>query len=303
MPAFYTHLSYGMELFHALDSKYLKKVIRTHYNAYRLGTSGPDLFFYDIVSTGQSGMSPGERMHRMRTGLFLKNLVEAAESLHKDDRETAVAYIAGFLTHYLLDSAMHPYVYARIETREGSKQSGEHFMLEGALDAYFSRRYLRRSPSAMKQLPLVYLHRKERQIVESILTTAYRGTYPENRLGNNHVKRVLASVYTVMILIDDPYRIKESSLRAVENMVIGHPFCSPLFVNDNTYDCKEELWHTFEPVFVQALVEGKQVLNAFGSFVGLIGREDCPDASLEKEFLLLLLGNRSYHTGRESERK
>ncbi|MDO4513022.1 MAG: zinc dependent phospholipase C family protein [Lachnospiraceae bacterium] len=303
MPAFYTHLSYGMGLFHNLDSKYLKRIIRSHYNAYRLGTSGPDIFFYDVVSVGKPGMSQGERMHRTRTGLFIKNLLEQQNGLTGENRETAIAYTAGFLTHYLLDCAMHPHVYSRIDAREGSKQKGEHFKLEAALDAYFSRKYLRRYPSLMKQLPLVYLGREERKTVEKILTEAYRKTYPESKLGRNQLKRIMASVYTVMILIDDPYGVKELALGGLEKVILGHPFCSPLFVNNNTYDCSEELWRVFDPVFSEALVEGERVLNALGHWAELVGMSENASADLEKQLLLLMLGNRSYHTGKECERQ
>jgi len=296
MPAFYTHLAFGMELYRGLKPGKLKTLLQEHPNAYRLGMSGPDLFFYYVPSLRLGMESPGERLHGERTGLFLRQLILCAEKLDGESREAAWAYVTGFLTHYLLDAGCHAYVYAQIDGECPRKGNGEHFMLEAAMDAYFSRLYLRRRPSQMRQLPMVRLGGKEFRTVAGLLAHAYSATFPEAPMSERYVRRVIVMVYTIMLAIHDPHGGKEKVLRGLEKGVLGYPFASPLFINDNTYNVGREEWQNFRRLFDKAREEAERVFQAWENYLTQACKAG-KTADFERELVILLLGNRSYHTG------
>lgn len=74
-------------------------------------------------------------MHKENTGEFFNQLIIACSTIKElEDYETCNAYIQGFIGHYLLDSAIHPYVYCRVTTKPDKEVLGVHFGLETDID-------------------------------------------------------------------------------------------------------------------------------------------------------------------------
>lgn len=85
--------------------------------AFLLGAQGPDfLFFHRIVPIVQFGKSlrkVGVKMHKIPADrLFSAFAQYCRERADYPNTSIAAAYSAGFLCHYMLDCAVHPFVYA-----------------------------------------------------------------------------------------------------------------------------------------------------------------------------------------------
>lgn len=138
MPDYWTHTltikDIAEEL--ALDSDYLY-----------LGTHGPDPFFYvnKLRLFGRKNLSKvGNRIHDTRIRDLFRILFEQS----KQAEEPTVEYFAGFVAHYVIDAACHPYVYERTKT------GAEHKYLELHLDRYLIEHYFRidHSPESLRRL-------------------------------------------------------------------------------------------------------------------------------------------------------
>ena len=107
MPAIYTHYYFGQEIIEKLPLE-LQDIIRKHPREYDFGTQGPDFFFYDRPFSKENLSSYGSTYHCLPGYTFFK---KAKEELAKyQDKEPLLAYIFGFLSHYVLDSLMHTYI-------------------------------------------------------------------------------------------------------------------------------------------------------------------------------------------------
>ena len=126
MPDVAVHTSFCREVRAALSPEAQGK-IRTL--PYELAAFGPDIWFmYKPWRNKRQGR--GRRMHTTRTGEFLTALaVRARES---GDPDALFSYLAGFLCHYTLDSAAHPYIIYRTEVEFTYK--GCHRMFEHSID-------------------------------------------------------------------------------------------------------------------------------------------------------------------------
>ncbi len=103
--------------------------------AFLAGTQGPDIFFsfegwkssakrrYDLKGLGN-------RMHEDRTGLFLQALAAEAKTPNQLD------YFMGFLSHYVADTTVHPYVCAVTKKGEIYGRKNGHGLFEIALDSH-----------------------------------------------------------------------------------------------------------------------------------------------------------------------
>ena len=86
--------------------------------AFRLGAQGPDPLFligmFPLSLKSRPSKLAGA-MHKRRTGQFICALAREAKKAGDVER----AYVLGYLTHYAIDSAVHPYVYSQSYDKKG----------------------------------------------------------------------------------------------------------------------------------------------------------------------------------------
>ena len=111
MPAIITHDLFGRAVaddvadlmnFRSVDER----------DAYLLGNQGPDPLFYLVAHPLMGKWSKlGNAMHEASPAPLLVAMREAADQLEGRERAIGRAYVAGFTSHWALDSTMHPFVY------------------------------------------------------------------------------------------------------------------------------------------------------------------------------------------------
>lgn len=129
MPASYTHQQFGNHVLNKLDDEQVKKIIKNNLNFYNIGLQGPDiLFFYQPLKKNPVN-TLGNQLHRDIARDFFEN---ALTYLKENKDERSLAYILGFINHYILDSECHSYV----DKTMVNKDIG-HFEIERDLDQRF----------------------------------------------------------------------------------------------------------------------------------------------------------------------
>lgn len=152
MPALLTHYCFA------------RMAIEPRFEEYRdvidLATQGPDPFFF----YGQVKKRPGKQEISSYGGLihhidisetYLKMMEYAKESPHKD---MLVAYLAGILMHYSVDSVCHPYIFFSSGFDEEGHLTGyyswSHKALEALIDVVLSKKrgYFKAKPGKTMKL-------------------------------------------------------------------------------------------------------------------------------------------------------
>nr|WP_245339151.1 zinc dependent phospholipase C family protein [Paenibacillus shirakamiensis] len=79
---------------------------------YQLGCQGPDFLLYHRFMVKQGGcmVELGNLMHNEHCGPFLLSCFQQTLTLPPWQKDAALVYFLGFLTHHLLDRTLHPYV-------------------------------------------------------------------------------------------------------------------------------------------------------------------------------------------------
>jgi hypothetical protein len=107
--------------------------------AYLLGAMGADpLFMLGIfpLRLNSRPLGYGHMIHQRSTGAFLLALLRQGRA----GGAIARGFALGFLTHYALDTTVHPYVYAHSVGRDGRYHSRIHMRLEKRWDTLYFRR-------------------------------------------------------------------------------------------------------------------------------------------------------------------
>ena len=130
MPYLYAHTQFGLTVRDRLPAP-LSGLLHSQHAAYLCGLIGPDVYFFDRLPP------PITRKHEKRTGNALHNapasrVFAALGPLVRGD-DALTAYALGFLCHYALDAAAHPFV-------ESAHRGLDHTRFEMALELPFSAR-------------------------------------------------------------------------------------------------------------------------------------------------------------------
>ncbi len=111
MPAIITHDLFGEAVYEG--DAYFIGIDPEQRFAFLLGNQGPDPLFYARANPSISEFSAlGSIMHSQDTDKILMAFHDALDTLTPDEKPVGRAYLLGFLCHYLLDSTVHPLVYA-----------------------------------------------------------------------------------------------------------------------------------------------------------------------------------------------
>lgn len=290
MPAYYTHYTCGLLSYRALTPGHLKRCILEEKRAYSIGLAGPDIFFYSVLDAMSRKCHAGGMMHVTRTGEFLNNLYKEAMKLSEKEKKIGIAYFAGFLGHYALDTNCHPIVYAFQCDEESKQGTGEHFMFEAAMDAYIVKEYLNRDMNEMDAPFLTKLSYRQIKVISKIVTKAFEKTYPEEKLTIANMETVLFFYKVVSILIMDRTGLKEICMKPVEKLLFHTVFATPLFINRNQYGITKEQYMPFREGFEKGVDYFKSLLPKLDAAISSSSQEDVTK-------LFDAIGNKSYHGG------
>lgn len=128
MPATYAHYVFGKEVQKGV-SKDIRRIILEHKEVYLIGLHGPDILFYYKPLKKNPISTIGYQMHDEVAAGFFKQGREVIRKLEGPEKEEAIAYMFGFVCHFMLDSECHGYI------REKMKSSGiTHAEIESEFD-------------------------------------------------------------------------------------------------------------------------------------------------------------------------
>lgn len=151
MPDIWTHILCGNKSIAVIDNEELYSEIINRINIFKLGTQGPDIFYYYKFWSGFNTKGEkilGKLMHTNRTGEFLINCIKFLKAQSGSNYYYDIlVYVLGFISHYSLDSIAHPYIYFYAFSHSSDNSSNYlansyHKKLEMIIDSI----YLKESP-------------------------------------------------------------------------------------------------------------------------------------------------------------
>lgn len=216
MPAAYIHENIAQNALEGINS--IPSFIKDENNAFELGAQGPDiLFFYNILKFWDNDYIPnrlGEYMHKHKVNDFIRTAFISA----KRSGGAALAWIAGFVVHYAVDSTIHPFVYARTSNNDGSENILEHLMLEAQFDTwcYRSQGYkgIPRQAQCTKAITKV-----QKTNIAQLLSYACSEVYPEKMLSFEQAFESIGDMNRVISLLYSPFKIKHSIYSIIETLI------------------------------------------------------------------------------------
>lgn len=318
MPGFTTHYLFGQQAYLKLPVSDLKNTIQNYHRVYALGLQGPDIFFYHFSSFISKEKNPGSVAHTANTGEFLAQLLKGSLYFSSiQEQKIALTYALGFIGHYLLDTACHPYIYARSGYGRITRgYMSHHLLLEADIDVSMLWFFQQRLPSEFHQSDTIALSHTQMRVISTLLHIAFKKTYPHLGITRQQIVQAILSMQKATRLLYDATGCKKAFVRRLESIFPGYPILSPLILSDTLLfhrdpcNTRHKRWqnpwneasvstNSFLDLFEKALGQYSTLLQDTADWFA----RDCSLRQKDKiiQNLLSILGSRSYHSGLASE--
>ncbi len=252
MPAFTTHYLFGVKAYHHLKPGPLRHSISRYHGVYSFGEQGPDPFFFSPLSYLRKAGNPADYMHEDNLGSLILAMADRVAALPEGKKKQCLlAYTAGFIGHYELDSAMHPYVYGRTDPalNRKSEQYGEHFFLENDLDVALLSREKGMDLNDFEMHRVILMGRKESRWIADFLKDASEEVYPDMKPYYLLMRFAVSMEWLFSILLQDRHKVKMKWAERLERRIFGHVFYTGLIASKNPapsmedpFNFRHEVW-------------------------------------------------------------
>ncbi|GGA44973.1 zinc dependent phospholipase C family protein [Paenibacillus physcomitrellae] len=304
MPTIWMHIEYGRRLAEEFRGQLsFLHGLEENRVLYQLGCQGPDFLLYHRFLPWyrkSSAARLGDLIHRQSCGPVLIEFWQRTRSLPVYLRGSAQIYFLGFLTHHLLDRNMHPY----INWRAGYKQR-HHQRFEVALDTVFMKEFKGINTWQTDTSKEIDVGPRLPAHIHDILHQTAMSWFPEMSIDAENWQGAYKDMLLAHKCLYDPAGWKKAIIRGP----IHKLFYQPLSAEEEEHDylnLKHTSWHhsalysevrsdSVWDLWDQALEEGRLVFHTLADF---ISAPTASEASRHLGNLSLVLGNRSYDTGK-----
>lgn len=136
MPAIYAHYRFGRQCLEMLPEK-VKALAFKYRDLYNIGTHGPDILFYFEPYHSNPISAIGFGMHDIPAAKFFTQ----AQTVYQNcaaNQDQMLAYLLGFVSHFVLDYSSHSYIeakeyYDHVSHTEIESQNDRHLLI---IDGY-----------------------------------------------------------------------------------------------------------------------------------------------------------------------
>lgn len=288
--------------------------IERYRRLYNVGTQGPDIFFYYMVYVlRKKQVNPAQLMHNQNTGAFICELIRLADELPAAERQAALAYLSGYLTHYNLDCAAHPYIYYKTGVSRNAsapvklRHSALHRSFETNIDTALLKLLKNEKPTQHRLWQLVYTDGRTSRPAAEIISKALKSCYGL-QVSEKNVTAAIRHMWLMTAVLQSNSGKRRRLLGFLEDKTSGARLLSSLIHNEQPggkdflnlagnewflpWDNSKSMTSSFIDMFTEAVEKSVEMINMLYTDV-----ENRPDF----ETLSGKIGNRSLTSGLDSD--
>lgn len=288
MPNVWTHILFCEEVADSVS----QRLLSSQNEAYlKLGAQGPDPFFYYNFwpwIKEEPVHDIGTTLHTENCGGFLMDLIMAA----KDKNVTIKSFVAGFITHHILDRNTHPFIHYHAGY-EGSK----HQKLEITIDTIMMERlhHIKTWKSQVfKEIDVgPELNPEITDLLYDLIHKHYPNLIQDNK---NFIYKSYKDMHLALRILYDPYGWKNVLFNSFISSYSHQPIKDDVdYLNEKHHTwfhsaTKEPSTKSFIDLYNQSLIEAIEILTEVNRY-WKSGNEHAKFKASR------LIGNISYDTG------
>lgn len=316
MPGLITHYICGQSVLNNSNDD-LKDILKKYEGIYNIGTQGPDMFFFYLPGhIRKSTKFLGIEMHNTNTGGFISSLIECSKELEGEDKDIALSYICGYLTHYALDANTHPYIYYKTGFRRkgdmlnAPKYSFYHRRFETSIDIMLLKLLSGKKPANKGLWEVLVSDSRENHVIANLLSKSLEMAYGR-KISPEYLADAIKYMVNITRLIQSKGGRKKRFMELVEDFGITDDNISNLFHIQNIEEkldflnLEKNTWSNpwdndvkYDESFVELYNKGVEEALFF-----VESTYDLYNSEILSHELLNIFGNRSMASGLDCELK
>ncbi|NLC54634.1 MAG: zinc dependent phospholipase C family protein [Erysipelothrix sp.] len=308
MPNLMTHKIFGEDVLEIANSE-IQNYVKKNPQAFSVGTSGPDYLFYHSQlpwqnqSIGKKVRDIGGIIHAKKINDWYKIAVNSCIN-EKDEnlKATMISFMIGHLTHWGLDSSVHPFIFYR---SDGSTKETTywHYRYESMLDTVMVNKYRKASIRDYPSKSILKTDNEIETAIYKVYKEATEKTY-DLTFKMEYVNQSFKDAKTTLSVLYDPSGFKFKIVSLIERMLgkkwefSSHIVTDKVAKDEDVLNLNNHRWknpanpefisnESFLDLYYKAIVMTNSVLNEFSLVLDGKPIDD----------LLSLIANKSYETG------
>lgn len=214
MPSITTHHLFACDVFNSLNEEEKQHFANEKIIYTTFAQSHDYLFYYTFdLKNVKRIKNLGHYAHHNNTQDYILNIVKEIKKNHLENDSQCLAYLYGVITHYILDSTCHPFIFYKTGIyRKANKHSkiyrGEHNRMEKDIDAiFYEREYHKTYNHCNLNKDIIQKPQFSHTLID-LISTVYKKTYNEDNIGYYYIKSIKHTKIINTLVINDYFGIK-----------------------------------------------------------------------------------------------
>lgn len=191
---------------------------------YTFAQSHDYLFYYTFGKNKKEINRFGHHAHWNKTQDYLINIIKYIQETQQENNPELLAYLYGSITHYVLDTTCHPFIFYktgiyRKNKPETRKYFGGHNRIEKDLDAYYYKKYTGKDYNHCNVTKEIIGKPIFSDNLITSISKAYKDTYNKDNIGYYYQKGVNNARVIYNLVINDRFGIKKSFYKFLDLII------------------------------------------------------------------------------------
>lgn len=224
MPSIITHHMFSKEVLKRLSKEELNRFDNKLDIYHTFAQSHDYLFYYTFGKNKKKINDFGHYAHRHNTQEYLINIIKEIKDNHQENNPELLAYLYGSITHYVLDTTCHPFIFYktgvyRKKEPNTRKYFGGHNQIEKDLDAYYYKKYTGKDYNLCNVTKEIIGKPIFSKTLIDTLNEVYEETYNKENIGYYYQKGVNNARVIYNIVINDRFGIKKTLYKLLDLII------------------------------------------------------------------------------------
>lgn len=313
-----THAYFALDLYDRLSIR-SKELLMDEKESLKLFAQNTDiLFFYNITNfkKGKKIRNFGYRSQKIKTYEFFSTLINYIKYNHHQYNPQVISYLYGMLSHYVLDSTVHPFIiYKTGQFNKDDKNTYKYNHLHGEIESYLDNYMLRLregiNPNKFKCYDFCFnVDSFNKELVE-VMDFTYKEVFGISNFHEYYFKASKQMKFFYRVFRYDPIGIKKSFYKIIDLVFPKYYLRKvPLSFHISNKDKKKFLnlehkrWYnptdkrtksneSYLELYTKALYKTTKMIQEINQFFYYD----------KKINLKKVIGNLSYETGKDCDKK
>lgn len=292
MPSITTHHIFAEDLYEQFDED-TKKSIKDSIKIYHAFAQSHDYLFYYTFDLNIKNVFKyrklGSYAHKHKTQNYLINLANNIKEMNLENNSEALAYLYGSITHYVLDSTCHPFIFYKTgacnsDDRSTFKYRGEHTRIEKDLDAiYYKKKYKKEYNKCNITKDIIGKFKFSNEL-NKLIDKTYEQTYKEKNISKYYFKSIKHAKLINFIIVNDYFGIKRGLYFILEKLFNKRLGCNTAYSThilkpnlsylnlehkEWNHPCNKEIKYTssFEDLYQESLDKALKIIKALNKYL------------------------------------